>query len=426
MRLKTLLLLCPFLFASNVSFGQTEKVLDKIDAVVGNEIITSSELQLQLLRIGMRQKIDMSDPSVRRRVLDEMLNRKLILAQAVLDSVNVPEEQVTAQLDQQIKMFEQNYGSIQKLEQAAGMTIAQMKREYREDIRKNLMVESLQRDKFGSITVSNREVQEFFQTYKDSLPQVPEQVELRQIALFPRVMESFHDAAKKRAKDLLDSIKSGVDFSELAKKYSDDVGSAKNGGDLGLARRGVFVKAFEEAAFGLQEGQVSDVIETQFGFHLIKVNERKGEAVRAQHILIRVTKTGESDSTVIIKLQEIRKRILVGEDFATLAKEYSEDEATKNYGGDLGLIEVQQLSAEMQTIQQNLRTNDICEPAKVSLDKEYAYSIVQLVKRVHPHSATLANDYQRIAGYARVFKQNKLYNDWLEEIKNNVYWKVFL
>ena len=401
-----------------------KKPLDRIVAVVGNEIVTQSELDLQILRMAMRSKVDVSDTLLRKKVLDEMISRKLILAQAVLDSVQVSEDQVTTQLNEQIRMFEQNYGSQAQLEKAAGMSIAQMKREFREDIRKNLMVETLQRDKFGAISVSNREVEEFFAGFRDSLPQVPEQVQLRQIVALPRVLDSFKDAARSKAEALLDSLKRGADFTLLAKNYSEDGGSKNNGGDLGEARRGVFVKEFEEVAFGLKPGDLSPVVETQFGFHILKLLDRKGESVHAAHILIRVQKTGESDDAAKQKLAAVRARILAGEDFATVARAESQDDATRHLGGDLGLLEVQQLSDDMKLVQQKLKEGEVSEPTKVTLDKDYAYAIVQLVARIAPHAPTIAGDYQRIMNFTRIYKQNKQYADWIEELKKTVYWKL--
>jgi peptidyl-prolyl cis-trans isomerase SurA len=406
--------------------AQPGKTLDKVVAVVGNEIITLSELDFQILRTSLRAKIDANDPVVRRKVLDELMNRKLILAQAILDSVDVSEEQVDGRLNDQIKYYQQSYGSVEKLEQSVGMTVAQMKREFRDEIRKNMMIEAIQNDKFGSIAVTSREVTDFFQSFKDSIPRVPEQVHLRQITIFPQVVESFKTAARRKAEAILDSLRHGADFMALAKQHSDDPGSAANGGDLGLARRGVFVREFEEAAFALQPDQLSPVVETPFGYHIIKLIERKGESVRARHILIRVQKTGESDSASIRTLADIKKRILAGEDFDAVARQYSQDESTRNLGGDLGTVEVAQLSDDLHQVEQNLSEGGISEPSRLVFDKDYGFSLVQLVKRIPPHAPSLQGDYQRIAGFAKVFKQNKLYLDWIESIKTNVYWKVSL
>jgi peptidyl-prolyl cis-trans isomerase SurA len=372
----------------------------------------------------MQNNTNSDDPALKRRILEAMMNDKLVLAQAVLDSIQIPPEEVTARLEDQIKRLTRAYGSEQRLEQVAGMPINKMKREFREDIRKRLMIDMIQQQKFGSMNVSHREVQEFFTTYSDSLPPVPEQVELRQITIFPRVMESFKATALEKANLILDSIRNGANFEELAMRHSDDPGSAKNGGGLGLARRGVFVKEFEEAAFSLKPGQVSDIVETQFGFHIIKLIEKKGEAIQPQHILIKVSKTGESDQATIDRLNELRQRILDGEDFEQLAAEFSEDEQTKKFGGSLGAVEVPELTDELKTIQQELKVGEITEPVKITMERDYAYAIFRLEQRIAPHPPTLEEDYQRINKFAKIFKQNRMYAEWLEEIKENVFWKV--
>jgi peptidyl-prolyl cis-trans isomerase SurA len=414
-----------FLCAASLS-AQTTKSLDRIIAVVGTEIITESELQLQLIQAGMKSRADVSSPAAQRRVLDAMINDKLILAQAVLDSVIVTEEEVTRRLDAQVEYLKRTYGSVERLEREAGMTIAQMKRDFREDIRKRLMIDQIQSARFGEISVNQREVNEFYKTFKDSLPPVPEQVELRQIIAYPKVTEDLKAASRNKARALLDSIRHGADFSELAKRYSDDAGTAVNGGRLGLARRGLFVKEFEEATFALKPGEVSDIVETQFGFHIIKLLEKKGEAVEPQHILIRVEKTGAGDSAALNKLAELKNRIAKGESFVTLARQYSEDEETKKMGGSMGIVEVPQLSDELKTIQQKLNPGEMSAPSKLMFDKDYGYSLVLLEKRIPTHPADYADDYVRIANYAKIFKQNNEYMKWIDEIKKNVYWKVLL
>jgi peptidyl-prolyl cis-trans isomerase SurA len=406
--------------------GVEAQVIDKTIAIVGNEIITQSELDIKLLQISIRNPEEYKkDPLLRSRLLDAMVTDKLILAQADLDSVVVSDEEVNAQVESQLKSMEQTYGSRERLEQAAGMPLTQLRREFREEVRKNLLVRQVQMNRFGSMVVSHREVEDFFAVYKDSLPQVPEQVELRQITMFPKILDDFKQAARKRAIALLDSIKHGADFSDLARRYSEDVGSAKNGGRLGTARRGVFVREFEEAVFALQPGETSGVVESPFGFHIIHLMERKGESVNAQHILIRVQRTGESDSSTIQVLQSIREQVMKGEDFGRLAQKHSEDSQTRTKGGSLGLVEVEQLSSEMQQAQQSLAPNAISAPFKVTIDRDYAYAIVQLVKRISPHTPTMENDYARIASFAKIVKQNKDYVSWINSLRTSLYWKVY-
>jgi peptidyl-prolyl cis-trans isomerase SurA len=403
--------------------AQDDRMLDRIVAVVGDEIITESELQLQILQT-IRTNPTVQDSSLRSRVLEAMMNDKLVLAQAVLDSIQVPPEEVSRRLDEQVQRLTRYYGSEERFVQTVGMTVAQMKREYRDDIRKRIMIEMIQQQKMGDIDITHREVEEFFRTYGDSLPLVPEQVELRQIVMFPRVTESFRQAARAKTQNILDSIRAGASFEEMARKYSDDAGSARNGGNLGLARRGVFVKQFEEAAFSLEPGQISDLVETQFGFHIIKLVEKKGEAVRPLHILIKVAKTGESDQSVIDTLTALRRRILDGANFEEMAMEYSEDADTRKFGGSLGAIDVGELSDEMKKVQQELAVDQISGAVKLTMDRDYAYAIVQLQARIAQHPARLDTDYQRIANFAKVFKQNRLYAEWIDKIKENVYWNV--
>ncbi|MDT8325341.1 MAG: SurA N-terminal domain-containing protein, partial [Bacteroidota bacterium] len=192
MKMKFFPFLAAFVLLTSLTAAQNGRSLDRVVAVIGDEIITQSELQMQMLQQGT--KADLGDEALARRILDAMMSDKLVLAQAVLDSIEIPQEEVTRRLEEQIKNLTRYYGSEQRLEQVAGMNINQMRREFRDDIRKRLMIEMIQQQKFGNTSVSHREVVEFFQTYSDSLPPVPEQVELQQIAMYPRVTESFREA----------------------------------------------------------------------------------------------------------------------------------------------------------------------------------------------------------------------------------------
>ena len=406
--------------------AQDRQVLDRIVAHIGGEIITLSELELQTAQIALQNKLNPADTSLKRRVLDMIVVDKLILAKAQIDSVSVSEDEVTQALDRQLSYLEQNYGSRERLEQAAGMSISKMKREYREDIRNRMMVEKMKEMKFGEMFVSRREVEEFFNAYKDSLPQVPEQVELRQIVLYPKVTDQYKTESRQKAEAILDSVRRGADFAALAKKFSEDAGSAKNGGDLGLVRRGIFVKEFEEAAYALEPGQISGIVETQFGFHIIKLLEKKGEAIRPQHILVRVAKTGASDSLVINALRSIRERLTAGEKFEELAEKYSEDVDTKSFGGSIGIVEVPRLSEEMHLATQSLKDGELSETVKLKIGNDYAYSIVQLQRRIHPHSMNLKEDYDRIEQISKTVKRNKQIAEWVESIKRSIYYEITL
>ncbi len=411
---------------TTAAIAQQNQVIDRVVAVVGNEVVTQSELEIQLALMARRNPVNTQDAEIRKQVLKAMIDDKLVLAQADLDSIIVSDDRVDQQLESQIRYMEQQYGSRDRLEREAGMTIAQMKREYREDVRNRIKIQDLQALKFGDIKVTRREVTDFYLKYRDSLPQVPGQIELKQLVIYPRVLESFKEGTRKLAQSVLDSIRNGASFEEMAKRYSDDAGSARNGGNLGLARRGVFVKAFEEAAFNLEPGEVSDLVETEFGFHIIRLREKKGEAIEAQHILFKVKKTGESDNTAIDRLNALREEAMKGADFSTLVRQNSEDEKSKAAGGSLGIVEVEQLAKEVYSAQETLETGEITAPVKIEMKNDYAYAIFQVIRRIPPHSPDLQEDYNRIEAYARNMKQRELYDKWIDEIRSKIYWQIYV
>ena len=259
-----------FLFLLIICTANSQDVLDKIVAVVGNEYITQSELEFQTNLYAAQRKISPSTPGLKKQVLDNLVNEKLIYAQANLDSITVTDDEVNQRIDYQIQLFEQQFGSKENVEKAYGMSIEKIKRELSDNIRKQLMIQKLQQKNFGTIDVSRREVEEFFNKFKDTLGVIPEKVEIAHIFRNPRTSSAAKAKAKALAEAILDSLKHGANFAEMAKKYSEDPGSAVHGGDLGFVKKGVFYPQFEAAAFALQPGQISDVVESPVGFHIIQ------------------------------------------------------------------------------------------------------------------------------------------------------------
>ncbi|CUS85754.1 Parvulin-like peptidyl-prolyl isomerase [Candidatus Kryptonium thompsonii] len=293
-RLKILFLM----LVLNLAYAQ-QKVLDRIVAIVGNEVILESDLNYQTYIFAIQNNLNPNDPNLKRYVLEEMINDKLILTRAIEDTIVVSDDEVDRQIEAQVQALVRQYGSERRLEEIYGMPLGRIKRELREDVKKRLMIEKLKQQKFGTLTVSGYEVEQFYNTYKDSLPEVPETVELYHIMMIPKPVDSVEQAIYQKAKSILDSIRAGGDFKYFAETYSDDKATAKDGGDLGWVRRGMFVKEFEEAVFRLQEGQISDVVRTQFGYHIIQLIERRGEQVHPRHILFKIPLTEESDKMVL-------------------------------------------------------------------------------------------------------------------------------
>ncbi len=416
-RVKVLILL----FCAFTAFAQ-QRTLDRIVAIVGNEIILESDLNYQTYIFAIQNNLRPDDPNLKKYVLEEMINEKLVLTKAIEDTIVVSDDEILRQIDAQIQMLVRQYGSEQRIEEIYGMPIGRIKRELREDVKKRLMIEKMKQQKFGMMTVSGYEVEEFYRAYKDSLPEVPEMVELYHIMLIPKPTDSVEQSVYKKALAILDSIKSGGDFAYFARVYSEDRATARDGGDLGWVRRGMFVKEFEEAVFRLQEGQVSDVVRTPFGYHIIQLLERRGEQVHPRHILFKVPLTEESDKAVLSKLEEIRYQIITGRaKFEDMARKFSEDEATKLQGGYLGAVPVDELDPELKNAVQSLGEGEISSPIKMGYGNSYAYHIVLLKRRIPAHRMNLKDDYMRIYQYALIEKQNREYQKWLEQLKKEVY-----
>ena len=419
-----------FLFVLFVFAGllNAQQVLDKVVAVVDNEIILQSEFDFRANMEAQQRNINPADSTFRRQVLNAMIEEKLLYAQAELDSITVSDEQVKQQLEYQINYFIQQYGSRERLEQVYGMPIEKLKRSLQDDTKKNLMAEMLKQKKFGQMDASRKEIEDFYDMYKDSLGVVAEKFTIAHIFQNPKTGERVKKKAREFAESLLDSLKHGADFAKLAKKYSDDPGSAAQGGDLGSVKRGVFFPEFEAADFALAPNQISGVIESPVGFHIIQLLERRGESIHTRHILIKVKSDDESDLKAIEFLTDIRDSIVRGKNtFEYYAKLYSDDKETAKFGGTLGTFETSQLDKPLLDIIYKLKEGEISFPKRLDLDKNvYGYHIVKLEKRIPQHKANMDLDFAELKRMTEYYKKQKLFAKWIDDIKSRIYWQVRL
>jgi peptidyl-prolyl cis-trans isomerase SurA len=272
--------------------------------------------------------------------------------------------------------------------------------------------------------VGRYEVEEFYRTYRDSLQRVPEEVELAHIFMKPKISEAARAQAKAKLQAIRDSIVGGADFAELAQRHSQDPGSAAQGGDLGLVRRGLFVKEFEAAVFSLTDGQISEVVETPFGLHIIQLLERRGDAVRARHILFRIERTTADDDSTKVFLSHLREQVLAGGDFADLARKYSEDNETNLIGGNLGTFDVDQLDPTLAATVAPLKEGELGNPARLPVGSGYGYHIVWVKRRVPAHEMTLEKDYRRLEALTLNYKRVREYQAWIDELRSSIHWQV--
>ncbi len=413
------------------------QVLDGVVAVVGDEVVLKSEIDEQLKFVAYQNRIPPDDerlPMMWRQILEEAINLKVLFTKAKIDSISVPNEEVEAQVERRMDFIKQRIGSDEAITNYFGKSMPQLRADMREEIRASLMVEQLRRKKFGSLSISNEDVIKFYEAYKDSLPELPAEFEAAFIAIRPKVDSAAKKIAYEKIFDIQRKLKEGADFAELAKAYSED-GSAQNGGDLGFAKRGEFVKPFEEAAFALREGQISKIVETIFGYHIIQLLERRGESVHTRHILIKFDRSNLNADDAIAKLNAIRERVQTGKSsFGLEARLYSEDEESAQQGGDImspqtgsTRIAFDEIKgdAELKRLLETMNVGEISEPQRYQISGgEYAYRIVWLKYRANAHKMNLNQDYARIRNLALQKRQGEIYQEWVAELRKQVYWRV--
>lgn len=401
---------------------------DKIIAIVGNDVILQSDLNFQLYNFMNQNNIQQITNDVVQQVFQNMLTEKLMLAKAEQDSVMVSQDDINKQVEGRISEMVAQFGSEKNIEEAYGMTIPKIKNLLGVQIEKNIKIQKVKQDKFGyGITATRPEVLKFYEEMKDSIPPVPETFELLQIVRIPKITEDAKYIAKEKILKLLDSIKAGADFSEIAKKYSDDSLSAIQGGKLGKSKKGSFVKEFEDAAFLLKPGEVSDIVETEFGYHIIKLNEKSGDFITAQHILVKFPRLEAADFSEISFLKDLKQRIISNEiSFKQAALQYSQDPKTSADSGYIGKISLNNLDSLEIVAIKDLSPGNISEPVKVGDDRYYGYYLYLLKERFPEHKADLQNDYTLIEQYAQHYKEQKILVDWIEELKKTIYVEIKL
>ena len=404
----------------------SQEIIDGIVAIVGDEIILRSDLLRTSQNLAMQMRLNPQTQveefeKLKKDVLQNLINEKVLLVKAVEDTIVVEDQQVEAALDDRIQQLINQLGSKEKLEAYFGSPIKKIKKDYRDEIRKQLTVQAVQQEKLMNVKASRHEVESFYETMKDSLPDQKPMVNVRHIILELQAGETSKLSAIGRIREIQELIRRGEDFGELAKRYSEDPGSARNGGELGFVEKGTLFQSFEEVAFQLEPNEVSDVVETPVGFHLIQMIEKRGEKANMRHILIRIEVTSRDEGEVLDKLSDIRKRALSGEDFGELAKEFSQDLSTKEMGGDLGWLPLEELQIEaFKSAVDTLQIGEITHPFKT----QFGYHIVKLEGRTEARKISLESDWDQIQEWTLAMKRQNVLNEWIEEVKKDIFIKI--
>ncbi len=412
----------------SISLYSQAMMIDRVVGIVGDFTILQSDIETQYLQYR-GQGINM--PDFKCMIFRDMIHQKLFLNQSKIDSIEISESNVELELNRRMQYFINQVGSQEELEDYFGKPVIQIKEDFREDIRNMLITQTMQRNITENIKITPSEVRRFFNSMpKDSIPFIDAQVEIQQILRYPPMNEDAIFEVKERLLDLRKRILDGDSFETLAILYSEDPGSAVEGGEIGYMARGELDPEYAKAAFSLKIGGISKIVESEFGFHIIQLIKRRDETVNTRHILMKPKISPESRKAAIDKLDsiliEIRRDSI---NFEKAALYFSED---KNSAVNQGLLvnpetnstqfELTNLDPKDYLIARDLKIGEISDPYE-SLDenKKVIYKIIKLKSRTDPHKANLDQDYMLIQNMALAQKNEKVIQDWLSEKEKETY-----
>lgn len=432
---KFCLIVFSIILTISVARAQT-RTLDKIAGVVGSGIILQSDIELQYanyLATG-----NPPNPAIKCEILQNLLTQKLLAQQAVIDSVTVKDDEVDNEVDRRMRGMIQRAGGQERLEQFLGRSTIQYKDEIRADIKENMIAQKMRGKITEKINVTPLEVEKYFNKIpKDSLPTFNKEVEVGEIVFQPKLNKDEKESYRLKAEELLKRVKAGEDFGALARLYSQDPGSAPDGGDLGFADRTTFVKEFAAWAFRLKAGEISPVFETDFGFHFLQVIERRGEQVHVRHILITPIMTDASIERAKAKADSVYDLMKKNKaiDFSTAAAFYSDDKDTKYNGGMMlnaenvetrtTYIPTDKLDPQVALTVDTMKVGGLSKPLlAVGPDGKKTYKILYLKSTTDAHKANLKQDFPKIKEAAMNDKTNRVVSEWFEKRRKETFIKI--
>lgn len=421
-----------YLFSSLVQAQPEQKnIVDGIMAVVGSEIILLSDIE----QYSMQMK-DTEEPTPEDLCegLEELIFQKVMVHQAALDSVEVSNDQVEAEMERRLSYFIQQIGSREQLETYLGKSIETIKSDFRKQIKDQLVIQKMQGVITENVKVTPSEVKSYFQSIpSDSLPYIPSEVQYAQIVLRPTVSDEEKTRVIKLLTQIREDIISGSKFSIKARIYSEDPGSANKGGELGFLRREDLVPEFSAVAFALAPEEVSEIVETEFGFHIIQLIEKRGELANFRHILITPKISNSEMYNLMSKMDTIRDYILADPSkFNAIVERYSDDEDTRMNGGLMinymdggSLFAIDKLDAATFLVIDKLKVGEVSKPQIYEQrGGKKVVRMIKLISRTEPHVASLKTDYQKIMNVALQVKQQKVLDDWIQDKMGGMYIKI--
>ena len=436
MRIKQLLVIGCWLVVSGLAIAQ-DNIIDEVIWIVGEDAILRSEVEEERLRAQYEGTPIPGDPYC---VIPEQLAiQKLFLHQAELDSIEVSEQEVLSRLEQQTNWLIDQIGSKEKMEEYYNKTSTQIREMLRENIRNGLTVEKMQREIVGDIKIVPADVRRYFKNLpQDSIPYVPTQVEVQIVTLEPKIPQEEIERVKKALRDYTEQVNRGeIAFSTLARLYSEDEGTRRRGGELGFMGRGQLVPEYANVAFNLQDPKkVSKIVESEFGFHIIQLIEKRGDRINTRHILLKPEVEEKDLEASLLRLDSIAKDIRNAKfTFDEAATFISQDKDTRNNHGLMAnpnsgtarfeMQELAQVSQEVAKTVEGLNVGEISEPFTMINNKgKEICAIVKLKARIDGHKATITEDYQRLKAIVQSKLGDEKLEKWIRDKQKSTYVRI--
>jgi len=404
------------------------QILDKIDGIVDKNIILRSEIESQVQLLSAQEG---GYENLHCDVFDQMLLGKLLVTQAELDSVSVGADEVEGELNRKIEYYIQMIGSKERFEEYYDKSVDQIKDDFRRDIREQLIASRMRDKVVGEIEITPSEVRDYFEEIpKDSLPYFNTELELSQIVVTAKVGKEQKEAARAKATDIRERIVNGEPFELFCELYSEDLGSKETDCELGLMPRGTFVSAFEAAAWNLDIGELSEIVETQYGFHIIEVLERRGEMINVRHILVKAQTTTTDQMRARILVDSLKTELERDSiSFFYAVKNFSEDLYSKDNGGVIlnprtgsTILETDDIEPSVFFVVDTLNPGELTSPLPyMTNDGKEAYRLIRVDGKTPPHIANLEDDWGKIYEVAKGNKQNEVLEKWIKKKARKTY-----
>ena len=413
-----------------ISLSSYSQSIDKIQAIIGSEILLTSDIENQYNQILSQGVIETEN--IRCDIIDELLLQNFLVHHAKIDStIEINQDEIDSEINNRISYFEKQLGSLAKVESFFNRSIESMEEELLYIVKDQFYTQKKQSKIISDVKITPNEVKEFYnQLESEDIPLVPTKLELSQIVISPVLSEEKQQSIKDKLNNFRKRIYNGEDFKVLATLYSDDIVSANNGGELGFMKRGELVPEFERAAFKLKKDEISEVVESKFGFHIIQMIERRGEQINVRHILIKPKYSSLSLKNASDKINSIKADLDSSKiSFAEALQRFSDDES-KNNGGIIlnpkngtSFFTFDEIDPSIRYTVEKMKIGDISDPSlsKSQDGTQAAYRLIKLNNKIDEHKANVVDDFDLLKEYALANKKQKVLEKWVTDNINDTY-----